>query len=155
MTQPNNTNKPNMTNIPKTEIVKLAFDLEGKPVTLPTGYRPPEVYAKNFQEFWQIERANDQAGFHFFKPQTMRFFRSHIGRYFGAGVFVTSEIDFAKLRAYSIRVADIEGQIYTFGEFQTFRDGRTAGAAAKCLMRLLRDGKTVADSKGQTFTLAI
>jgi hypothetical protein len=128
--------------------------LDGKPAKLPEGYRPHAVTARNYKGVWEIENANEAAGFHWFKPDTMRYFGTKVGRYFGAGVFTTRETDHMGKTAHSIRVADTEGNVATFGEFHSFSHGKTSTAAAQRLAALLDEGRTVIDSKGQTFTLA-
>ncbi|CAB4183143.1 hypothetical protein UFOVP1533_41 [uncultured Caudovirales phage] len=128
--------------------------LDGKPAKLPEGYRPHDVNARNYKGVWEIQNANEAAGLYWFKPDAMRFFRTKVGRYFGAGVFTTRETNPMGKTAHSIRVADTEGNVQTFGEFHTFAHGKTSTAAAQRLAALLTEGQTVIDSKGQTFTLA-
>lgn len=129
-------------------------NLAGKPATLPEGYRPQDILARDYKGVWEIENANEAAGLHWFKPDTIRYFRTKLGRYHGAGVFTSSEVDLFGKRAFTVRVADTGGNVATFGEFHAIKDGRTATAQAKHLAALLTEGRTVIDSKGQTFTLA-
>jgi hypothetical protein len=78
----------------------------------------------------QIQRRHEG---HWFSADTMRFFGSKIesgvinGRY-----FVSSEDNFDRTaRFYSVRVADDEGEIGTWGEFQAYETLAEARAAAE------------------------
>ncbi len=82
----------------------------------------------------EIEAANTAAGYHFFEPATLRFFRSKVypevygqrGTY-----FVTSEqFDARSPRLYTIRTIDWECRISTVGEFQQYPTLRAARKAA-------------------------
>lgn len=128
--------------------------LDGKAATLPAGRRPQHVVAYPFKGVGAIERANRDAGMHWFEPESMRFFGTKILRYFGAGVFVTHETDPMGRGAWSIRVASQDGNVTTFGEFHAIPNSRTATTKAKHLATLLDEGHTVLDDRGQTFTLA-
>jgi hypothetical protein len=109
----------------------------------------------HFPSWSFIQAANEASGFHWFKPETRRFFCSSIHRYFGSGVFVTSEkAGFNNpSRVFSVRLADESGHIYTWNKFGHFSEHRSASAAARNLAALLGDGFTVTDGEGQTFTL--
>jgi hypothetical protein len=109
----------------------------------------------HFPSWSFIQAANEASGFHWFKPETRRFFCSSIHRYFGNGVFVTSEkAGFNdSSRVFSVRLADESGHIYTWNKFGHFSESRAATAAAKSLAALLGDGFTVTDGEGQTFAL--
>lgn len=87
----------------------------------------------------------------------MAFFHSKVGRYFGQGVFATSEksgFGNDSPRRYSVRVADTEGQIHTFGAFLGYEKAGHASAIARRLAAALADGKEVLDSQGNTFAAA-
>ena len=106
-----------------------------------------QVAAYDFSSLYRIEEANASNGFHWFKPDTLRFFRCRLGTYWGAGVFTTSETDPCGVRAYSVRVADAEGQVHTFGEFHEHEKSGTATAIAKRLAHFLTLGYTACDGK--------
>jgi len=77
-----------------------------------------------------------------FKPATMRFFRSRVGRtLYAGGYFVSSEqfVDsrgWKAPRKYSVRQVTEHG-IDTVGEFQTYDTAREAIAAIRTLQRAL------------------
>lgn len=131
--------------------------LDGKPAgaeaVMNASLRQQHVVAHPFTGVNAIERANREAGMHWFEPESMRFFGTEILRYFGAGVFTTRETDPMGKTAWSIRVASPDGNVTTFGLFHSFGHAKTAGAAAKRLAALLVEGRTVFDERGQTFTL--
>lgn len=87
----------------------------------------------------EIKRANDRAGFHFFEPDAMRFFRSRVlPTVYGEGYFVTSEQFVTHYpeyhtepRAYTVRHALADGSISTVGEFQQYATAREAQKAAR------------------------
>jgi hypothetical protein len=83
----------------------------------------------------EIRRANRQLGHYFFSPETMRFFRSRVGReVIGGRYFVTSEqFDEVSPRLYTVRRANDDGSIDTASEFQGFTTGREARACAELL----------------------
>jgi len=74
----------------------------------------------------EIKQLNEQAGHHFFSPDTMRFFNSRIGSTVKVkgtlAYFVTSERDYAQPRLYSLRVCNLDnGHMDTIGEFQAYQ----------------------------------
>ena len=88
------------------------------------------------------KRINKEKGQYFFSPDTMRFFKSKIERdilRFGQLIdnkyFVTSEqFDYDSPRLYSIREFNPDtGDIKTVGEFQEFKNKKTAREFAWCL----------------------
>jgi hypothetical protein len=84
----------------------------------------------------------------------MRYFHSKIHRYFGQGVFTTSEkSSFGNdaPRKFSVRVADSQGQVYTFGDFLACDNARHASAIASRLSANLAEGAEVMDSNGQLY----
>ena len=72
----------------------------------------------------EFRRLNKEAGNHWFSPNTMAFFESHVHDFDeDNGIFITSECGpFGKgPRAYTIRKADFEfGRVSTVGDFQKF-----------------------------------
>ena len=82
----------------------------------------------------EIERANDRAGNHWFKPDTLRFFGSRVGEdVYGGRLFVTSEKPPHGARAWSIRAALDDGTIETVGEFLGYGSRAAAHRAARAL----------------------
>lgn len=135
---------------------QLAFDLEGKPITLEIkqGQTFPSILTKDFRDIHDIVIINKQSGFKFFEKETMRFFKSKIGRYLGNGVFLTQETDPYHTKAWTVRLCTIEGGVATFGNFFDFKNGKTANALGKRLSKLLGEGKIVTDRNGQTFQVS-
>lgn len=88
-----------------------------------------------------LAERNAEAGYHWFKPDTRRFFGSRVASYGfcspdGARVyFVSSEytgFSSQRPRAYSVRVGDLEtGKVDTIGEFNGYATRAQAVAAAK------------------------
>lgn len=87
-----------------------------------------------------VIRRNERAGGKWFSPDNMRFFSSRVQSAIytnkrGEAFFVTSERDRYRTggqrRLYSVRVARLDGQIDTVGEFQGHATGRAAHAAAR------------------------
>ena len=77
-----------------------------------------------------VMRANDEAGRHWFKDDTIQFFKTKLetnlidGRY-----FITSERGPHGPRAFSVRMADEDAHIQTVGDFmayETLKDAETA-----------------------------
>lgn len=96
--------------------------------------------SKTYNRAWPsvdaIKRANRQSGHHFFDPESLRFFRSIVGRtVIGNRYFITSE-QFVpsdgppEPRRYTVRVADDAGRIDTVGDFQEWSTAAQARAAA-------------------------
>lgn len=89
-----------------------------------------------YRYFDDIRKRNAAAGFKWFEPDTMRFFSSRVQSTFygapdGRAYFVSSERPPGGKRAYSVRVANLDGSIETVGEFCGYETGRAAHAAAK------------------------
>jgi len=90
-----------------------------------------------FDTVEQIKRRNADAGFFYFSPETMRFFRCRVSPIiFGGRFFITSEQYRAmsgdmEPRKYSIRFAYTNGNIEHVSEFQAFRSLAQAKRAAK------------------------
>jgi hypothetical protein len=92
---------------------------------------------RHFSNIEEIRAANRDAGLFFFSPDTMRFFRSRVGReLYGGRFFITSEqFDDAAPRWYSVRCANRDGSIDTVS-FQGYATEAEATLAAKALARL-------------------
>lgn len=86
-----------------------------------------------FYTIQAIKDANKAAGYHFFDPDTLRFFDSRIlGGVIGDGYFVTSErCDYDSPRLYTVRRANANGSIDRVGEFQQFKTAHAARTYAK------------------------
>lgn len=85
----------------------------------------------------QIRRSNKDAGFHFFDPQTIRFFRSRIGgTVHGDGYFITSEQPPYGPRRWTIRQAMPDGSIRSVGGFLRYS---SRSEALKALRRRIRN----------------
>lgn len=83
----------------------------------------------------EVRHANANAGYHWFEPETLRFFRSRVSdALYGGRYFVSSErFDAHSPRRYTVRRANDDGSIDTVGEFQGFRTHQQATARAKHL----------------------
>jgi hypothetical protein len=71
-----------------------------------------------FWRMYQLENHNRNNGYHFFSPDTMRFFSSRIQTLppYKGRVFVTSEVgSFQPNRRYTVRCIRPDGQIDTIG----------------------------------------
>lgn len=87
----------------------------------------------------QIKQANGDAGGYWFSPDTMRFFRTRLGRTTygpdseGRVYFTTSEqFDAFAPRLHTVRKFDPRtGAVGTHSDFQEFATGREAAAAAR------------------------
>lgn len=91
---------------------------------------------------YDLEERNARAGGHWFKPDTMRFFRSRVlspafERPDGTVYFATSERcpwgDHPRL--YSVRIMRPDGSVDTVGEFQGYRSRSGAIVAAERIAR--------------------
>lgn len=93
----------------------------------------PKVY----ESVAEIRRRNKDAGQHWFDPDSVRFFRSRVGRrVYGGKYFISSEqFDDSTPRRWTIRVADENGRIHEVGQFQEYDSYR---AAERALQRILR-----------------
>jgi len=82
-----------------------------------------------FWRMYQLERFHWSRGYHFFSPDTMRFFSSRIQSLppYKGRVFVTSErMNWNTPRYYTVRVIQPTGNIETIGEFQGFTTRQSA-----------------------------
>jgi hypothetical protein len=97
-------------------------------------YAPKAEHGGYYLSVEQIKKHNEDIGHHFFSAETMRFFSSktytdlHLGRY-----FITSEQDKYgdQGRRYTLRRADGQGGIDTWGEFCGYSSLRSARTALK------------------------
>lgn len=82
-----------------------------------------------------VKRANTEAGFHWFEPDSMRFFKSRVGDRVipldDGCLFVSSEKAPYEQRKYSVRRAYDDGHVETVGEFQKYKTSREAWSAAE------------------------
>src|SRR5438105_11533059 len=83
----------------------------------------------------QIKKANKEAGYYFFSPDTRRFFNSRIlPTVYGGRYFITSErFDSNSPRYYTLREVEPSGYIGTIGPFNQ----RTRGECIQEIKRLL------------------
>lgn len=97
----------------------------------------PQVLRKEMRETMttisieQIKQLNVAKGFHFFSPDTMRFFHSRTAQSAivvnHIAYFVTSEQHDNEPRRYTIRKANLEtGDVSTVGEFQQYATHKQA-----------------------------
>lgn len=110
-----------------------------------------------FRNIREIEDANRRAGYYFFTPDAMRFFRSRVhDDVYGAGFFVTSEqFDHGYPRCYTVRFARPDGSITTVSTFQQYASRSGAHAAAARYAALHAEGGTVLDDVGQPLDRAV
>ena len=78
-----------------------------------------------------IERKNQEAGKHWFSPDTKRFFKSKIDNVAykkgNKAYFISSEKGPDEIRKFSVREADLDtGEVNTVGEFQAFTNRKDA-----------------------------
>ncbi len=91
----------------------------------------PDYWHYRGRSIRMIEHANASAGFHFFDPDTLQFFRSRVhDTVYGAATFVTSERPPNGPRRYTVREARPDGSIDTVGEFMAYGTSLAAHAAA-------------------------
>ena len=80
-----------------------------------------------FIDMYEVRQKNAQEGFHWFEPDTMRFFRSRVGDTLYKGrYFVSSEQGPNMPRRWTVRVALPDGRIRDVGGFQRFSSWRNA-----------------------------
>jgi hypothetical protein len=81
----------------------------------------------------EFKELNAAKGFHWFKPDTLRFFKSRITHFDCiAGLFISSERGPDDVRRYTVRQADFEtGQVHTVGEFGQYNSIATAKTGLK------------------------
>mgnify|MGYP005669459177 FL=1 len=100
----------------------------------------------NFNQLFQIKRANDNSGRHFFSKGAMKSFnsRAHDAVYSGC-VFVTSEkndmpYSAPQPRVYTVRIAMADGSIQTYGSLGDYATRYDAHSTAEWLGKALRIG---------------
>ena len=97
-----------------------------------------------YRSVYEVRRANVVRGYHFFDPDTLRFFSSRIGKtIYGGRYFVTSERDepvssrypaaWNGERRYTLREALADGSVSTVGDFGAYATGAAARRAAQRL----------------------
>lgn len=92
-----------------------------------------------YADMSEVRAANARAGFHFFDPDTLRFFGSRIGgTLYGGRYFVTSERDphgvaWNGERRYTVRAVESDGRVHTVGAFGAYGSRATAVRAAQAL----------------------
>lgn len=122
----------------RTDAQQLADEIQ-RPVGVYTYDNPGKLLLRvkpRYRYMDDIRKRNAAAGGHWFEPSTLRFFSSRVQEAFygskdGRAYFVTSERGPHGPRAYSVRVAQLDGSIDTVGEFQGYRTGQAAHAAAR------------------------
>lgn len=92
-----------------------------------------------FTHIGEIRYENERSGHHWFKPETLRYFGSRIGRtVYGGRYFISSEQDaygaWNGRRLYTIRMANADGTIETVGEFGQYK---TAAAARRAVLAIV------------------
>jgi len=79
---------------------------------------------KKMKTIADVRKKNKEAGYYFFRPDAMRFFKSKVeSKLYEGGYFITSEVDWSgKKRFYTVRLALEDGDIETLSEFLKFSD---------------------------------
>lgn len=74
-----------------------------------------------FETIDELKEANERINNHWFSDQTMSFFKTRIESQIHNNYFITSELaPGASNRRYTIRKANSDGSVNTYGEFQEF-----------------------------------
>ena len=89
------------------------------------------MFSRVFKNMKEIEDTNKASGFHWFDPQAVSCFRSHVHRTVYAGrYFISSEQEkYSSVRKWSIREVDYKGRIhcpYGFMAFNSFKEAKEA-----------------------------
>jgi hypothetical protein len=93
----------------------------------------------------QIRTNNRENGYHWFEPETLKWFKGKVYEgVYGGCVFVSSEKNDSPYRGnqprkYSVRVAMADGSIQSYG-FQMYDSKREADREAKWLGNALKNG---------------
>ena len=109
-------------------------------------YKAASGEGKTFRTIAEISYANTNAGWHWFSPDTLRFFDCRVRDDWvlpvsGGALFVSSEKGPSEVRRYSIRRAYVDGQVDTVGEFQQHASAAKAKAAMRAeAARLAEEG---------------
>lgn len=96
------------------------------------------------ETMYDVRLKNRQAGYHFFDPGALRFFRSRIGNeLYGGRYFVTSEQfvgsnGYTAPRKYTIREVRPDGGIGTVAGFQEYNSSSAARAAIKRILQTVQ-----------------
>lgn len=91
---------------------------------------------KGFRSLDEVKRANEDMGGNWFRPDTMRFWRTRVGEaLYGGRYFVTSDRQWDNSRAYTIREALPDGGIRTVGELGDYTSRSGAHGAAERMGR--------------------
>jgi hypothetical protein len=144
---------------PKTETPAApVFNLDGSPAPadLIKAYKPIVRLAK-CDSLAHAERLSEASGFHWFKPDSMRYFKCRLGAEFYANnglIFISSEKPnwAGATRLYTVRVVAEGGQIETFGPFHYYSK-LGAKRVARLLVKQLCKGLVIADTEGNRFSL--
>tara|TARA_Y100000289_G_scaffold41425_1_gene41053 strand:- start:615 stop:1058 length:444 start_codon:yes stop_codon:yes gene_type:complete len=111
----------------------------------------------NFNQIFQIQRANENGGRHFFSKGAMRGFNSRVHDVVYSGcVFVTSErnnmpYSAPQPRVYTVRVAMADGSIQTYGSVGDYATRYDAHSTAQWLGNKLKNGSMVYCSQTYDF----
>ena len=86
-----------------------------------------------FRTIADVKRFNEMCGYHFFKPDTMRYFNSYVHpKVWGGHFFITSERhNVVDPQRWTVRCISNQGRIYTLQEFQAYDSREHAELAAK------------------------
>lgn len=88
-------------------------------------------------KFYEFKELNAAKGYHWFKPDTLRFFKSRMSNWdVITGYFISSERGPDNKRKFTIRRGDLEtGTVSTIGQFQQYQSLRTAKTALRRLLQ--------------------
>ena len=107
----------------------------------------------NFTQVFQIKRANENGGRHFFSNGAMKSFNSRVHDVvYGGCVFVTSErndmpYSAPQPRVYTVRIAMTDGSIQTYGSLGDYATRYDAHSTAEWLGKALREGTVAYNPK--------
>lgn len=113
----------------------------------------------NFNHTFQIQRANENNGRHFFSKGAMKGFNSRVHDVVYSGcVFVTSERNnmpycAPQPRVYTVRIAMDDGSIETYGSLGDYATRAEAHREAQWLGKALREGTVAYNPKTWSFEL--
>lgn len=111
----------------------------------------------NFNQIFQIKRANENNGRHWFSKGAMKSFNSRVHDVVYDGcVFVTSEKNdmpycAPQPRVYTVRIAMDDGSIQTYGSLGDYATRYDAHSAARWLGKQLKSGSMVYCSQTYDF----
>ena len=105
----------------------------------------------NFKSINQFRNFNATTGSRWFDKSSMKFYSTRLhSALYGNCVFVTSDNTYDKKRKYSVRVAMIDGGVYTYA-FVNYDTRYEAHTEAKWLARALESGSMVWNSRKADF----